>query len=75
MSAVTSIAERAKQRPEQWYPTNNLRVAKRLVSPGQVVRGPNQTIAVEPKYSRKLQQKFVSNHGTEEWRDIEEVEL
>ena len=76
MSAVTSIAERAKQRPELWYPTSCLRIAKRLVSPGQCKPlGPNQTISVEPKYSRKVQQKFVSNHGHEEWRDLEEVEL
>ena len=56
MSAVTSIAERAKQRPEIWYPTSALRFRREWVS--------------DTKAVRILQQKHISNHGNEEWRDV-----
>lgn len=76
-----AFSDLAKSRPEQFFPTNNLR-QKRTYRCVQVYTNPHTGAAyAEPNGVTQahehlvLQQKFVSNHGREEWRDVEIVDL
>lgn len=57
---METLLEKAKRRPELWYPTVRIRYEA-------ITRKDGQQALV-------LQQKWMSNHDREEWRDVEIVE-
>ena len=61
-----TLTERAKQRHEQFYPTCALRYRQQKSFAATLSGGGNAFYTEQ----LVLEQKFVSNHGNEEWREI-----
>ena len=59
--SVPTLIERAKQHPEAWFATSEVRYRREWLA------GIAGTPGVE---SRSLQQLWRSNHGNKQWRDV-----